>query len=256
LRRRWKSFLAIGLLNSAIPYTLIGAAELHLTAGLAAILNATTPLFGALVAVIWLRDRLTIGKAVGLVIGLAGVVVLTGWSSLPLTGVTFLAVGASLLGALSYGVAGVYSKRAFAGVKPVATATGQLLGATLLLAPIALPVTATTAPWTHLSSGVIWAIMALAIVCTSAAYIVYFYLIASAGAIPALSVTFLVPVFGLLWGALFLNEQVTLGTFGGMAIIFIGVLLVLGARLPRIQSHARRSPDGTPGERPAVGAVR
>jgi drug/metabolite transporter (DMT)-like permease len=101
LRRRWKSFLVIGLLNSAIPFVFIGAAELYLSAGLAAILNATTPLFGALVAVIWIHERLTIGKTMGLVIGLLGVVALSVWSSLPLTASTLLAVGASLLGALS-----------------------------------------------------------------------------------------------------------------------------------------------------------
>jgi drug/metabolite transporter (DMT)-like permease len=239
LRRRWKSFLVIGLLNSAIPFVFIGAAELYLSAGLAAILNATTPLFGALVAVIWIHERLTIGKTMGLVIGLLGVVALSVWSSLPLTASTLLAVGASLLGALSYGVAGIYAKRAFVGVAPLATATGQQMGAALVLAPLALPVAVTTSPWTHLAPVVIWSILALAIVCTSAAYIVYFHLIASVGPIPALSVTFLVPVFGLLWGALFLHEQITIGTFGGMAIIFAGVLLVMGARMPRAFRRTR-----------------
>ncbi len=233
LRQRWKRYLAVGALNSAIPFVFIGAAELNLTAGLAAILNATTPLFGALVAALWLRERLTVGRIAGLVIGMAGVVALMGWSALPLTGATLLAVGASLVGALSYGMAGVYSKRAFVGVSPTAVATGQQLGAAVTLAPFALPIAATSAPWAHLTPGVAWAIIALAIVCTAAAYIVYFGLIASVGPVPALSVTFLVPVFGLLWSALFLGERVTPGIFGGMAIIFVGVLLVMGLRLPR-----------------------
>lgn len=233
LRLRWKSFLIEGILNSAIPFVLISAAELRLTAGLAAILNATTPLFGALVAALWIQERLTLRKMLGLLIGLLGVVVLVGWSALPPTLPTLLAVGASLGGALSYALAGVYAKRAFAGVAPLATATGQQIGAFVALAPIALPVVAVSAPWTHLSPGVVWALFALAIGCTAAAYIVYFYLISSAGPTPAMSVTFLVPVFGLLWGALFLREQVTPGTFGGMAIILVGVLLVTGARLPR-----------------------
>ena len=253
VRRRWKQYLMVGVLNSAIPFVFIGAAELRLTAGLAAILNATTPLFGALVAAIWLRERPTIGKSVGLVIGLLGVIALMGWSDLPLTSATLLAVGASLLGALSYGVAGIYSKRAFAGVAPLATATGQQLGAAVVLAPLALPVAATTSPWAQLSPEVGWAIVALALVCTAAAYIVYFYLIASVGPVPALSVTFLVPVFGLLWGALFLGEQVTPGAFGGMAIIFIGVLLVMGVRLPRrAQAVARVARS----ERDPAGAAR
>lgn len=255
LRRRWKRYLIVGILNSAIPFVLISAAELRLTAGLAAILNATTPLFGALVAAIWIHERLTIGKWLGLLIGLLGVVALTGWSSLPLTLPTLLAVGASLGGALAYALAGVYAKRAFVGVAPVATATGQQIGALVALAPIALPVAAMSAPWTHLSPGVVWAVVALAVGCTSAAYIVYFYLIASVGPISALSVTFLVPVFGLLWSALFLGERVTLGTFGGMAIILVGVLLVTGARLPQRSRSAQgahnASAPGTETSRPA-----
>lgn len=233
LRRRWKSFLVIGILNSAIPFVFIGAGELYLTSGLAAILNATTPLFGALVAAIWIHERLTVGKIVGLGIGLLGVVALMGWSELPLTVSSGLAVGAALVGALSYGLAGVYAKRAFAGVSPLATATGQQMGAALALTPFALPVVATTSPWAHLTPGVAWAIVALSIACTSAAYIVYFSLIANVGPTSAQSVTFLVPVFSLLWGALFLGERVTVGTFGGMAIIFAGVLLVVGVRPPR-----------------------
>lgn len=233
LRRRWKSFLLIGILNSAIPFIFIGAGELYLTSGLAAILNATTPLFGALVAALWIHDRLSIGKIVGLGIGLLGVVALMGWSGLPLTMSSGLAVGAALVGALSYGIAGVYAKRAFVGVSPLATATGQQIGAALALTPFALPVVATSSPWAHLTPGVAWAIVALSIVCTSAAYIVYFSLIATVGPVSAQSVTFLVPIFSLLWGAVFLGERVTVGTFGGMAIIFVGVLLVMGARLPR-----------------------
>ena len=250
LRRRWMSFLLIGILNSAIPFVFIGAGELYLTSGMAAILNATTPLFGALVAVIWIHERLTVGKLAGLVIGLLGVVALMGWSGLPLTTGSALAVGAALVGALSYGLASVYAKRAFAGVSPLATATGQQIGAALALTPLALPVVATSAPWAHLTPGVAWAIVALAIGCTSAAYIVYFSLIASVGPTSATSVTFLVPVFSLLWGALFLGERVTGGTFAGMAIIFIGVLLVMGVRLPR---PAQKIAAGERAERAAAG---
>ena len=252
LRRRWKSFLVVGLLNSAIPFVLIGAAELRLTAGLAAILNATTPLFGALVAAVWLRDRLTVGKVVGLLIGLAGVVLLMGWSSLPLTTTTVLAVGASLLGALSYALASVYTKRAFKGVPALAIATGQQLGAAAILVPITLPVAAVTSPWAHLTPGVLWAMVTLALLCTSAAYIIFFYLIGSVGPVPATSVTFLVPAFGLVWSAIFLHEPLTLGTFGGMAIIFVGVLLVLGVRFPRRMRHV----GDAPGSQSMVGAAR
>lgn len=250
LRRHWKSFLLIGILNSAIPFVFIGAGELYLTSGMAAILNATTPLFGALVAVIWIHERLTVGKLAGLVIGLLGVVALMGWSGLPLTTASALAVSAALVGALSYGLASVYAKRVFVGVSPLATATGQQIGAALALTPLALPVAATSAPWAHLTPGVAWAIVALAIGCTSAAYIVYFSLIASVGPTSATSVTFLVPVFSLLWGALFLGERVSVGTFAGMAIIFMGVLLVMGVRLPR---PAQATAADEPTERAVTG---
>ena len=233
LRRRWKSYLVIGALQGAIPYTLISTAELHLTAGLAAILNATTPLFGALVAAVWVHERLTLKKGVGLVIGLAGVAVVTGWSALPWSLTTALAVGASLTAAFSYGIAGNFARRAFAGVPPLVSSTGQQLGAAVVLAPLALPIAATTAPWTHVTLGVAWAVVALAIGCTSVAFLIYFYLIGSIGPVPTLSVTFLAPVFGVIWSAIFLSERITPGIVVGMAIIFAGVLLVMGIRLPR-----------------------
>ncbi|HEY8325098.1 MAG TPA: DMT family transporter [Ktedonobacterales bacterium] len=243
LRGRWKRYLIMGVLQGAIPYTLISTAELHLTAGLAAILNATTPLFGALVAAVWLRDRLTLKKGVGLVIGLAGVAVVTGWSALPWSLTTALAVGASLAAAFSYGIAGNFAKRAFAGVPPLASATGQQLGAMVALAPFALPIAATSAPWTHVTLGVAWAVVALALGCTSVAFLIYFYLIKSIGPIPTLSVTFITPIFGIIWSAIFLSEQITVGVVIGMAIIFVGVLLVMGVRLPGL---ARRA-DGANG---------
>ncbi len=250
LRRRWKSFLVMGALQAAIPYTLISTAELHLSAGLAAILNATTPLFGALVAAVWLGQRLSVGKGVGLLIGLLGVAAVTGWSALPWTLTTALAVGASLLAAFSYGIAGNYARRAFAGVAPLASSTGQQLAAAVLLAPFALPIAGVSAPWTRLSLGVAWAVVALAIGCTSIAFLFYFYLINSVGAVSTLSVTFLAPVFGLLWSALFLGERITLGTVGGMVIIFAGVLLVMGARLPRWTYRRTRAAlvDAAPAE--------
>ena len=249
LRRRWKSYLIMGALQAALPYSLISAAELHLTSGLAAILNATTPLFGALVAAIWMRERLTPTKGAGLLFGLIGVAVVMGWSALPWTLTTALSIGASLLAACSYGIAGNFARRAFAGVPPLASSTGQQLGAAVLLLPIALPVAATSAPWTHLSLSVAWAVLALALGCTSVAFLLYFYLISSVGAVSTLSVTFLAPVFALLWGALFLSERMTLGSLGGMAIIFAGVLLVMGLRLPRF-ARVAPAPQGAAGERP------
>ena len=136
LRQRWWQYLIIGLLNSVIPFTLIATAELNLTAGLAAILNATTPLFTALIAAVWLQEALTGRKLVGLALGLVGVSVLVGWSALTLTGTLIFSIAASLLAALFYGFAGVYAKITFKGVRPTALATCSQLGAALFLLPI------------------------------------------------------------------------------------------------------------------------
>ena len=231
-RLRWKSYLVMGALNAAIPYALISAAELHLTAGLAAILNATTPLFTAIVASVWSADPLTPHKVTGLGLGIVGVVVLMGWSPLPLDGVILLSAGASLLAAVSYGMAGVYAKRTFMGVPPLAAATGQQVGAAVLLLPFALPLAVATGPSMRLSPGMVVAVVGLALCCTAVAYLLYFHLITSVGPTSTLSVTLLVPVFGLLWSGIFLHEAVTGGTFAGLAIILSSVLLITGTRLP------------------------
>ena len=231
LRTYWKSYLLLGLLNAAIPFSLIGFAELRLTAGLAAILNATTPLFAAVVAALWLGDRFTPGKGIGLFIGVVGVGVVVGWSPLALDGGVALAVGASLLGALAYALGGAYAKRAFAGVSPLAQATGQQFGAALVLLPFAVPLTVSAASTMRLSTGVLLAFAALALLCTAFAYLIYFRLIATIGPTSTLSVTFLVPFFGLLWGALFLREPVGIGAVVGLLLILVSIVFVTGLRL-------------------------
>jgi drug/metabolite transporter (DMT)-like permease len=238
-RARWRRYLALGALNAAIPYTLIGAAELHLTASLASILNATTPLFAAVVAAVWLKDRLDAKRGIGLILGIAGVAILVGWSPLPLNAVIILSVGASLAASLSYALAGVFSKVAFTGMPPLALAIGQQLGASLLLLPLALPTAVVTTPTHGLSVGVALAVVALALLCTSLAYLLYFSLIANVGPMKTLSVTYLVPAFGILWSALFLHERLRIGTLVGLAIILASVALVTGTRV-RI---ARREPS-------------
>ena len=135
LRVRWRQYLILGALNSAIPFVLISTAELQLPASLAAILNATSPLFGAVIATIWIKDPLTRRKIAGLVIGLIGVGVLVGWSPTEFTPVVALAAGASLLGAAFYGLASVYTKAKVVGAQPIGMATGSQFAAGLLLLP-------------------------------------------------------------------------------------------------------------------------
>lgn len=227
-RRRWPQFLLLGVINSAVPFVLISAAELHLTAALAAIVNATTPLFGALVAAGWLNERLTLRKAAGLVFGLAGVVVVVGWSPLVLDAPALWSVAAMLAAALAYAVGGVYAARGFRGIPSLTMSIGQQLGAS---AALLIPAAA-LAPERWPSAGVTGAVLALALVCTAFAYLLYFHLIRSVGPTRTMSVTFLVPVFGVLWGGLFLGEAVRAGTLVGLGIILAGIVLVSGVRWP------------------------
>ena len=233
-RARWKEFLIVGATNSAIPFTLIAAAEIELTASLAAILNSTTALFVAVVAAVWIGESLTVMKVVGLLLGFAGVVMLVGWDPVQLNSAVLLAVGAMLAASLSYAVGGVYVKRTFAGVSPLAMTIGQQGAAAAILLPLAaasLPGEAPPLP-AALSA------LALALLCTAVAYLLYFRLIENVGPTKTLAVTFLIPVFGLLFGVVLLDEPVGLGTIVGFAIISYGVALVTEVRLGRGKEQA------------------
>src|SRR5918994_3685976 len=126
LRVRWRQFALLGLVNVAIPFSLISAAEINLTASLAAILNSTTVMFTAIVAAVWMGDALTARKVVGVVLGIVGVTVLVGWDPLPLNGAVLLAVAAMLIASLSYALGATYAKRSFSGIPPLGMAVGQL----------------------------------------------------------------------------------------------------------------------------------
>lgn len=225
-RQRWRQFFILGLLNNAIPFTLIASAVIDLNASVAAILNATTPLFTAVVAALWAKEEFGVRKGLGVLLGILGVFVLMGWSPLPLTEQTLWATGAALVAAFSYGLAAVYARLTFQDVAPLHTAIGQLAGSSMILGPLALlnPPTA----WPKLT--VTLAVGGLALICTSVAYLLYFRIIASAGATPAATVTFLIPFFSVLWGVTFLGEPLNIGMFVGLGVILFSVWLVLGAR--------------------------
>jgi drug/metabolite transporter (DMT)-like permease len=235
LRARWKEFLFLGGLNAAAPFTLIATSQLNLTASLAAILNSTTPLFGAVVAAVWIGEALTVRKAVGLLLGVAGVAVLVGLDPVPLSGVVLLAVGASLLAALCYALGGVYAKRTFSGVSPLGMGIGQQVGATVILLPPAVA----TLPEELPSLTVVLSVLGLALLSTAIAYLLYFRLITSVGPTKTLTVTFLVPVFGVLFGVLLLEEPVSVGTFIGMGTILSSVGLVTGVRFRSAKEKGR-----------------
>jgi drug/metabolite transporter (DMT)-like permease len=225
LRRHWKKIFAIGVLNSGIPFLCFAFALLSITSGLSAILNATTPLFGALVAWLWLRDRPAASRLLGLAIGFAGVALLA-WDKASFkpdaSGVApAWAVLACLVATVCYGIAGNAAKVYLGGLPALATATGSQVGAMILLAVPAI--------WTwpvQMPSLQAWlALVAVGVLCTGVAYILYFRLIEEAGPARALAVTFIVPVFAVAYGALFLGEAVT----GWM--IVCGAVIVCGTAL-------------------------
>ena len=203
LRRNAAPIAAVGLLNSALPFTLFAFASLTMTAGFASILNATAPLFGALIAQLWLKDRLTRVQMLGLLVGFAGVVLLV-WSRNALAGGgSTLAVAAALCATLAYGIAANYTKRSLTGVGSFSIATGSQCAAALALLPLALwawpALTPPLRTWLE--------VILLGVASTGVAYLLYFRLIANVGPTRAVSVTFLIPVFGMLWGALYLGES-------------------------------------------------
>ncbi|MDB5079546.1 MAG: EamA-like transporter family [Chloroflexi bacterium] len=231
IKTHWRQYLIIGLINSAIPFTLIGAAELNLTAGYAAILNATSPLFGAIVSAIWIHEELALKKLIGLVLGLVGVAVVVGLNPLSLSGLIILSIGASIAAAAFYGFSSVYVKVFGKGIRPLALATGSQLGAAVWLLPLAPFAWPDRAP----DLTTVLAVLAIALLATALGYLIFFGLIERVGPTKTLTVTFLAPVFGIIWGVIFLNEVLTLSTVVGFAIILSGTAFVTGFSLKRMK---------------------
>jgi len=232
LAKHWRKTFFIGLLNSAIPFAMFSFALLSISTGLSAILNATVPMFGALVAWLWLKDKLNASRVLGLVIGFAGVALLAWRATGP--GASFKpdaaavapgwAVLACLIAVVCYGISASYAKRYLSGLPPLVTAAGSQIGATLGLALPALWLWPARMP----GSAAWLALLAVGVVCTGLAYILYFRLIENAGPARALSVTFVLPVFAVLYGVLFLGESVTPWMLGCAGVIVCGTALSTG----------------------------
>ncbi len=219
-----RHFTVVGVLNSAIPFTLFAFATLSLTAGFTSVLNASVPLFGAIVAYFWLKDRLTVARVLGLVVGFLGVTVLV-WGKISFKdGGSGWAIIAGLTASFSYGIAANYTKRHLSGVNPFANATGSQIAATILMLPLALIYWPDTMP--SLKSW--FSVLLLGIACTGIAYILFFRLIAHVGPAKAVSVTYLIPAFGMVWGLLFLEESITGNMIAGCLVILLGTALATG----------------------------
>ena len=224
------AMLLVGVLSAAIPFVLIAWSLLSITASLASILNATTPIFTALIGVWWLRDRLTGSQWLGLFIGFIGVILLALDKADFKSGGSGWAIVAMLSATLCYGVSTHFTKRYLANVPPLVNTVGSQISAAIVLTPLAY--------WSmpdHIPMLNAWgAVLLLAALCTAFAYLIFFRLIAILGASKAVTVTFLIPVFGVLWGDLFLHESVNAAMLIGGSIVVVGTSLATGfIRFPR-----------------------
>ena len=234
LLQNWKRVLIVGIFNSAIPFACFSFALLSISTGLSSILNATVPLFGAVIAWLWLKDRLNASRVLGLVVGFVGVALLA-WDKASFKpdasgNATGWAILACLVATLCYGLSASFAKRYMAALPPLVAATGSQLGAAAGLIPLAW--------WfwpDHAVSLQAWlAVVALGVLCTGVAYVLYFRLIERAGPSRALSVTFAIPVFAVLYGVLLLGEGVT------PWMVLCGLIIVAGTSLSTGMVSLRR----------------
>jgi drug/metabolite transporter (DMT)-like permease len=224
LSRNWGKLVLLGVVNSAIPFYLFAYSTLTLTAGYASILNATAPMFAAAIAWLWLSQRLTALQSAGLFIGIVGVTVLV-WPKLSfgIDGAA-IAIAAGLLASFCYGVAANYTKKHMGGLSSLSIATGSMLAASLVLLPGAVFYW----PQQAISTDAWISAVTLGIASTGFAYILYFRLIRHVGPAKAITVTYLLPVFAVFWGAIVLSEKITFAMIVGAVIIFTGTALATG----------------------------
>jgi len=228
LRRDWRGFMVLGVFMTAGPFLLFAFAERSITAGLGSIINATTPLWTVIVVSVWLRQRLTLKRIAAIVVGFAGVGVIVGVDALAIAPDAGIGVLAAVVASASYGIGLTYARRYMPNLEPMPLALGQLLAATVLLAPGALLVLP-DARW-ELDS--VAAVVAIAIVSTAIAWPLLFRLVRTVGPLATSTVPFLNPIFGVLWGALFLAEAISPSLLGGSVLLFISLALILDLKLP------------------------
>ncbi len=224
LRQHVPGIAVMGLFGSALPFVLIAWAMLSITAGLASILNATVPIFTALIGALWLREQLGAARALGLAVGFAGVLLLAADQADFKPGGSGWAIVAMLLATLSYGYAANLTRRLLGGVPALVSAAGSQLVAAIILLPFALWFWPSVPP-----DGMAWAAaIVLGLGCTALAFLLFFRLIANVGASRAVTVTFLIPLFGVLWGSAFLGERLDAGMLFGGLVVVLGTALATG----------------------------
>lgn len=226
LRRDWRGFAFLGVFMTGGPFLLFAAAEQTITAGLGSVLNATTPMWTVLIVAVWLRQPLTVTRIAAIAIGFAGVAIIVGTEGLRIGPEAWTGVGLASLAASLYGIGLTFARRHMSGHEPIELAFGQLAAGAVLLAPFAL-LTAGEAHPTLASAG---AIFGIAIISTAIAWPLLFRLNREVGPLATSTVPFLNPIFGVLWGALFLHEAVTASLLGGGALVFVALALILDIR--------------------------
>jgi len=236
----WRPLVAVGILNSALPFCLLAFATLSVTAGFAAVLNGTTPFFAAIIARLWLNAPLSRARAAGLIVGFCGVVVLVWGKASFRPGGSGLAIVAGLIAALSYGIAASYTRRKLPVVPALTIAAGSLsLGAVCLL-----PLAVFMLP-PHVPSAKAWLnLLGLSLFSTAVAYVLYFRLLARLGPTGAVAVAFLIPAFAMLWGWLFLGEAVTARMLAGTVIVLAGTGLTSGLAPLQLAQRRDRTSQG------------
>src|SRR5215470_8781918 len=254
--RAWTAFVIMGIVNNVIPFCLIAWAETQISSGLAAILNATTPIFTVILATALRAERLTPNRALGVLIGFAGVVVLVGTDAIRTLNLASVAQLCVLGASVSYAYAAIFWRRSAPPEgTPLADATGQLLGAAIVSAPLAavafLPFADSALHFStelHLSPGAWAALAGLAFLCTALPYPIYFRVLSNAGPTNALLVTLLVPVSAMVLGGFFLGERLPLTAYAGMGIIFAALAIIDGraASWLRRLGESQRSSETEP----------
>lgn len=242
-RGRARAYVVAGIVGVAAPFLLIAGALTTIDASTAAILNALSPLFASLVAAAWMREPITAGRAAGIALCLAGTAVLVGWTPAPMSARELAAAGMSVAATAFYGYAIVFTKVRLAGASPLGISAATLLVAAAATLPFAIALPAPQ-PAADVPASAWLAALALALLATALAYLIYYRLLADVGPVRTITVTLLVPVFGMVWGIAFLGEPLTAGRVLGCAIILFGCSLILGLlRLPAFRRPASSSRD-------------
>ncbi|MGJ8693860.1 MAG: DMT family transporter [Thalassotalea sp.] len=244
-RGQWQHLLVVGFFSTALPFTLFGYATLHLAAGLASVLNTTTPMFGVIIAFLWFKEKISWSGVIGLMIGFIGIYLLL-FEKIhhQQTEQVLLPTLAILLATFCYAFAANYAKCYLSTIKPMVQATGSLISASIIL----LPISCFFIPDHAISNQAIISILLLGTVCTGIAYIIFFRLLAKIGPNNTISVTYLIPIFGIMWGSILLQEQITSFMITGVIVVLLGVSLSTGLlkNISKVLNFAKITPVKNP----------